>query len=399
MNIQNLYKSALVFASAIALVGCLEGESVPKPADNVQNISTVEIPAQIRSFNTLYSSIDSSLDGQINVSNLQNFGSGSTFAEIADGSRYPRTLRITSGGDFGVNVAFGAVFFESGFAEEFNALKIKVKNLSGDLQIKLFGEAGPQAESVAVVSLDSQENVLSVGDDWFEVVIPFSSFSRSENIPNHNGLLIESLNPNNEVFSFLFTDLKLVDYSSFLVSGSQSLKHLYSRDLNKDDASFYSLDNFGSGAVFEANHLTDPVFNRVFEVKSGQGYGAGVHVGFVASTALGVGFAADFNAIQLKVKNFPNGNLELKFIGGANDNRHVLNMNTFDGVVDLGEGWFEVTVPYSLFDRVGAENAFIDSNQNIEINSGLLIGPEGNQGQPFDFYFTDLKLLNIDFNN
>ena len=405
MNIQNLYKSALVFASAIALVGCLEGESVPKPVA-VSTSCTTSDPGDM---NVLFSSRCFNIEGQIDTAALTSFDSTAQFSIVQE-DNYIKTIRSSNTARDYHLIAYP--FFPEKFAENYNEIRIKYKGDDEPTEFKVVffdtvrggEERARLVNSEILVNFNTYQNLLNLPDGWLEVSIPFDMFSNPELIANHNGLLFVYVPSQEDDNVFYLTDLALVPYPPF-VSSIDNVEHLYSRDSNKDNASFFSsngnssLDNFGSGAVFEANHLTDPVFNRAFEVISGEGYGAGVHVGFVASTALGVGFAESFNAIQLKVKNIPTGNLEIKFIGGDNDNRYVVDMDTFAGVVDLGEGWFEVTVPYNLFDRVGAGNALIDSNQNIEINSGLLIGPEGNQGQPFDFYFTDLKLLDINLNN
>uniref|UniRef100_UPI0038636D5D hypothetical protein n=1 Tax=Lentisalinibacter orientalis TaxID=2992241 RepID=UPI0038636D5D len=78
-------------------------------------------------------------------------------------------------------------------------------------------------------------------------------------------------------------------------------------------------DNFGSGAVFDFNFAGDPDFNPAIQVTSGEGYGAGVHVGFVAFTGYAAGFAAGYENFVFKVKGDA-GNLaafEVKFINNG----------------------------------------------------------------------------------
>jgi hypothetical protein len=63
-----------------------------------------------------------------------------------------------------------------------------------------------------------------------------------------------------------------------------------------------AIDNFGSGAVFDPVFAGDADYNPAFQVTSGEGYGGGVHVGFVAFNGYAAGFAAGFGTFEFKAK-------------------------------------------------------------------------------------------------
>ncbi len=139
-----------------------------------------------------------------------------------------------------------------------------------------------------------------------------------------------------------------------------------------------AIDNFGSGAVFDAAYALDVDYNPAFAVTSGEGYGAGVHVGFVAFLGYPAGFAAAYETLNFKVKDLPTGTIEVKLFGGAGDNSIVYDVTSYAGSVPLANGWYQVSIPVSDF------AATIDSND------GFLLGPLGGQAGPFTFLLTDI---------
>ena len=144
------------------------------------------------------------------------------------------------------------------------------------------------------------------------------------------------------------------------------------------------VDTFGSGATFNGD-ATDPTgtYSRVFEVASGANYGADVHVAFAAFTALGAGFAAGTDHFNAKVYGSPLGNLEVKLIGTGTDSVATIDLATYAGSIDEGNGWYSVSIPFTDF----------SNPDQVDLHSGYLIGPPGDQADaPFNFYFTDVEL-------
>jgi len=141
-----------------------------------------------------------------------------------------------------------------------------------------------------------------------------------------------------------------------------------------------AIDNFGSGAVFDGAFAGDPDYNPAFQVTSGQNYGAGVDVGFVAFNGYAAGFAAGYGTFEFKVKvNAPGSatNFEVKFINGG-DTPKYYDLTTYAGSTPLGNGWYQVQIPMS------------DFAANIAANSGFLLGPAGEQAGPFTMLLTDI---------
>ena len=141
-----------------------------------------------------------------------------------------------------------------------------------------------------------------------------------------------------------------------------------------------AIDNFGSGAVFNGAFAGDADYNPAFQVTSGEGYGAGVHVGFVAFNGYAAGFAAGYETFEFKVKvNAPGSAnvFEVKFINGGDTSR-TYNLTTYSGSTALGNGWYQVQIPMS------------DFAATIAANSGFLLGPLGGQAGAFTMLLTDI---------
>lgn len=137
-------------------------------------------------------------------------------------------------------------------------------------------------------------------------------------------------------------------------------------------------DNFGSGAVFDAAFNGDADFKPALKITSGEGYGAGVHVGFVAFTGYDAGFANNTQTLQFKVKaNTENlTSFEVKFF--QPDVSRSFDLTTYSGVEALGNGWLQVSIPMSEF------------ASDITLYTGFLLGPNGGQGSAFTYLLTDI---------
>ncbi len=143
-----------------------------------------------------------------------------------------------------------------------------------------------------------------------------------------------------------------------------------------------SIDDFGGAMTFEGDFTGDGTFNPVFQVTSGTGFSAPppalpVHVGFVAFNNISNGFAAGFDFLYFKVKGLPGNSIEVKFINNGDTSR-VYDLSTYLGATDIGNGWTQVVIPLT------------DFAATIANNSGLLLGPLGDQGAPFSFLLTDI---------
>ena len=79
-----------------------------------------------------------------------------------------------------------------------------------------------------------------------------------------------------------------------------------------------------------------------------------VHVAFAAFTALGAGFAAGTDHFNAKVYGSPLGNLEVKLSGTGTDSVATIDLATYAGSIDEGNGWYSVSIPFTDFPESGS---------------------------------------------
>ena len=148
------------------------------------------------------------------------------------------------------------------------------------------------------------------------------------------------------------------------------------------------LDNFGSGAVFNDTFTGDPDYAQAIQVASGEGFGAGVHVGFVAFTGYAAGFAQGFDQLNFKIKA-SGDNLrafEIKFF--LPDNARQYDLTQAGAIATpIGNGWLQVAVPLAGFVSTLAQN------------DGFLIGPFGQQANRFSYLLTDISFSSSESNS
>ena len=332
------------------------------------------------------------------------FGSGATFnGDATDPTgTYGRVFEVASGEAYGAGLHVGFAAFTgvgAGFASGADHFNAKVYGSPlGNLEVKLIG-AGEGLDSVATIDLSTYAGSLDEGNGWYSVSIPFSEFTNAGEVTNHSGYLIGPPGDQGDApWTFYFTDVELTEGAEYVASpgtggetGGTDPVHiqLYSSDTsaNPDHPNHWNgVDAFGSGATFNGD-ATDPTgtYGRVFEVASGEAYGAGLHVGFAAFTGVGAGFASGADHFNAKVYGSPLGNLEVKLIGAGEglDSVATIDLSTYAGSLDEGNGWYSVSIPFSEFTNAG----------EVTNHSGYLIGPPGDQGDaPWTFYFTDVEL-------
>lgn len=312
---------------------------------------------------------------------IDNFGSGAVFDTAAAGDPdFDPAISITSGEGYGAGVHVGFIAFNGyadGFAAGFENLVFKIKADAANLtafEVKFINNT----DTAAVYDLTTYAGVTDLGNDWLQVTIPLSDFAAT--IANNSGFLIGPLGGQPAPFSYLITDVGFTG-SSFTPAdpGITPDNVVYASDpMVIEDLAIVGLNNFGSGATFDAMFAGDADFNPAIQVNSGQDFG-GEDVGFIAFTGYGTGFASGFGSFVFKIKADAANltNFEVKFIGGTDTSR-LYDLTTYSGATDLGNGWLQVVVPMTEFAA------------NIAANDGFLIGPLGDQGAPFSYLLTDI---------
>lgn len=335
----------------------------------------------------LYALSGNADDDPDTFNSVQDFGNGATFdAEFSGDTSFNRVFAITSGEGYGPDVHVAFVAFDgyvAGFASAYDSFSAKVKNSpDGTVEVKLIGSG---TDSAVIIDLATYSGSTNLGDGWYELNIPFTDFSNSDssNISAHNGWLIGPPGDQaDETFTFYFTDAGFNSSKADPGTTPDHLLYALAGSAFDDPETFNSVQNYGNGATFDAEFSTDYSFDRVFEITSGEGYGPEVHVAFVAFDGYTAGFASAYDTFEAKVKGSPDNTVEIKLIGSGTDSVVVVDVTSYAGSTELGDGWYELSIPYNDFSNSGSGN--------ISAHSGWLIGPPGDQADStFKFYFTD----------
>ncbi len=137
----------------------------------------------------------------------------------------------------------------------------------------------------------------------------------------------------------------------------------------------YEQTAFGSGSVIDRLYADDETFSPVLSVFSGAGYGANVaQVGFIAFEA---GFLGAYETIDFKVKGMPNEVIFVKLFDGVDALRISLTRPDSSFAGDLGDGWYQVSIPVSRFS--GADQA-----------TGIVFESDDSAAQQFRMLLTDI---------
>jgi len=289
-----------------------------------------------------------------------------------------------------------------GNTDNSNTLKIGLESVTpGDntVQVAIFqgdeaialkdgdGYTTSTNESLAGISVPNDFSDLAEGEQM--VVMSFTTSGTdvsgtSFDVYRHTGVAADGDgNPGIQTTKWTLP----IDSSSTPISLDNASSVLYSSTAGDDHPNHWAgVEAYGNGATFNGD-ATDPTgsYSRVFSIESGTGYGDGVEVSFAAFTGLGAGFLSGMDNFHAKVYGSPLGNLEVKFIGSGTDSVATIDLTTYAGSTDLGNGWYDVTIPFSEFSN--------NAESNIDAQTGYLIGPPGDQADStFTFYFTDTGL-------
>jgi hypothetical protein len=314
-----------------------------------------------------------------NYSELTAFDSLSVIEEnYVDDDTYSPVLSVFSGVGYGANIAqAGYIGFAGGFLTKYESLVFKVKGMPNLVVfVKLFDNL-----DALRISLSSSAFSSDLGDGWFQVSIPLSRF---DNLGAATGIVFESDDSAATPFRMLLTDIGFTGTGDRVPTDTGIVPEVgaYASDpdaMNEDLAPPGGIQNFGSGAVI-TDVLNDLDFSRVLQVTSGDAYDPGnVEIGFAAFTGYEAGFATGYETLHFKVKGDAANlaNFEVKFFAGAGEPE---TSQTYDATsfTDLGNGWYQVSIPTS------------DFNATLATNTGFLLGPFGDQGTRFTFLMTDI---------
>ena len=300
---------------------------------------------------TLYSTVgDPDLVIPDDYAELTAFDSGSVIDGFyADDTTFSPVLSVFSGTGYGSNIGqIGYIGFPAGFAGAYETLDFKVKGLPNQvIFVKLFDNV-----DALRINLTSSTYSGSLGDGWFQVSIPLSSFA---GVDQATGIVFESDNTAALQFTFFLTD---IGFSGTGTGGPQPADPgiipdvtLYDRDGDPDlvfGVDYADILTFGSGAALDGNDVSDVDFSPAFSVTTGFGYDKWnaqlAYVGFAA------GFATDYESLDFKAKGLSGDLIRVKFLdGGAYID---INLTSSGYSTALGNDWYQVSVPIADFSGV-----------------------------------------------
>ncbi|WP_051640873.1 family 16 glycosylhydrolase [Thiomicrorhabdus sp. Milos-T2] len=167
-------------------------------------------------------------------------------------------------------------------------------------------------------------------------------------------------------------------------------KALYSSNGYNDPETFageFPLSAFDSGASFDASVTTDNSFDRVFSVASGTGYGK--NIALAAFVNYSPGFLSAYDTFKIKVKGSPSNKVKIAFftregVTKSQESAVTVDLSTYENANDIGNGWYEVSIPFYKFSN--------NSQANLDLQTSWYIRPTDELDTPFTFYFTDVEL-------
>ena len=117
---------------------------------------------------------------------------------------------------------------------------------------------------------------------------------------------------------------------------------------------------FDSGSIFDGVYLGDADFSPAFAVTSGNGYGA--QVGQFAIVGFAAGFASGYGTLDFKAKGLNNDLIRIKFLDAGEYLDITLSSSAYS--TDLGNGWYQVSVPMTDFSGVDTATALLFETDN-----------------------------------
>jgi len=314
------------------------------------------------------------LEFGVDYTGYEPFGSGSTFdSNVTSDPDFSPAFGVTTGDGYGAQVGqFAIVGFDAGFASTYETLDFKAKGLNNDLIRVRFLDAGDYLDIVLTGSPFSTD----LGNGWYQVSIPLTSFT---GVDTATGLLFETDDTAANPFTFLLTDIGFSGSTGPADSPDSIVPEdvIFATDPTVPAEFEFGVDYtgyeaFGSGSVFNSTFADDPDFSPVFAVTSGTGYGANVgQFGIVGFTA---GFASVYETLDFKVKGMPGDVIRIKFLDDGD--YVVVALATSEYSTALGNGWYQVSIPLTLF-------------TGVDTATGLLFESTDTSPVQFTFLLTD----------
>ncbi|WP_405233125.1 carbohydrate binding domain-containing protein, partial [Lentisalinibacter salinarum] len=278
------------------------------------------------------------------------FGSGSIIdPAYADDETYSPVLSVFSGTGYGANVAqVGFIGFPEGFLTQYATVDFKVKGMPGFvIFVKLF-----DGVDALRLNLTSSDYSAELENGWFQVSIPVADFSGAAEA---TGIVIESDDTSPTEFRMLLNDIGFSGAGDFVPADPGIIPEvtLYDRDGMPDlviPDDYAEISVFGSDAVIDDDFRGDLDFSPALAITTGFGYD--VWNAQLAYLGFDPGFAAGYETLDFKVKGLSGGVIRVKFPNDPDPPYLDINVTTSAFATDLGNGWYQVSVPVTEFEGV-----------------------------------------------
>src|SRR6056297_2380595 len=300
------------------------------------------------------------------------FGFGSVINEdYADDETFSPVLSVFSGTGYGANVAqIGFIGFPEGFLTRYETVDFKVKGVPGFV---IFVELFDGGDAFRL-NLTSSAYSSELSDGWFQVSIPVADFA---GVDQATGIVLESDDSSQTEFRMLLNDVGFSGTGTFVPADPGIIPDvsLYDRDGTADlviPDDFAEITVFGSGAVIDDDFTGDLDFSPALAVTTGFGYD--IWNAQLAYTGFDAGFASFYETLDFKAKGLDNDVIRLRFLDGGDYLDIVLTGSPLS--TDLGNGWYQVSVP-------------LTSLTGVDAATGLLFETDNSAPSSFTFLLTD----------
>jgi hypothetical protein len=227
---------------------------------------------------------------------------------------------------------------------------------------------------------------------WEELCYDFAG--RTAGIPNppvraltiifDNGVLGQAqAGVDDPIWTFYYDDIEQVSSCAGGGGGATPIDPdaaLYATDGNvelvtPDD--YEQRTPFTSGSIIDPFYADDTTYSPALAVFSGTGYGA--NIGQLGYTGFPAGFAGAYETLNFKVKGMPNQVIFVKLFDNVDALRLNLTSSAYAG--DIGDGWFQVSIPIAAFDGVDLATGIVfESDDSAPAQFTMLLTDIGFSG-------------------
>ena len=274
----------------------------------------------------------------------------------ADDTSYSPVLAVSSGVGYDANVAqVGFIGFDPGFVTFYETLDFKVKGLPNVVLFVSLYEGGEPLR----INLSSSGLSEALGDGWYQVSIPISSFTGRTSA---TGIVFESDDTAPMPFTFFMTDIGFSegdDGGGGTGTGSlvPDATILEADGSTADLTSTFTGFDSGTGTAIVA----DSTYAQALEVTVADAYDPGV-LNLAQLFITELSSLDSYDEFLFKVKGLTDNNLVMKIEPPAGGTSVAIDLSAPGAgitVEELSDGWSQVVVSLAQFGDLSSANLVI----------------------------------------